>query len=58
MVDDTTFLSDNALRFQNNLLEEVYRVSVSIDEKITDEKLRYENNREAAKVSALPVKNR
>lgn len=58
MVDDTTFLSDNALRFQNNLLEEVYRVTVPIDEKITDEKLRYENNREAAKVSALPVKNR
>ena len=57
LVFDTTLLSNYALRFQKNLLEEVWRVAMTIDEKIRDEKLQYEINRAAAKVSALSSNN-
>ena len=44
---DTTLASDNLLRFRKNLLEKIF------DDKIRYEKLQYDINREAAKISAL-----
>ena len=39
--------------FQNNLLETIQKLIITIDDKIQDEKLQYGINREAAKISAL-----
>lgn len=50
---DTTLLSNNALGFWKNLLEEVQRVVMTIVEKTRDEKLQYDINRAAAKIYAL-----
>ena len=44
---DTTLASDNLLRFRKNLLEKIFH------DKIRYEKLQYDINREAAKISAL-----
>ena len=41
---DITFASDNSSRFRQNLI---------IDDKIADEKVQYDINREAAKISKL-----
>ena len=53
MVIDTTLASDNSLRFRNNLLERIQNLIMTINDKIKDEKLQYDINREAAKISAL-----
>ena len=45
LVVDATLASDNPLRFRKNLSERIYN---------RDEKLQYNINREAAKISALP----
>ena len=50
---DTTLPSDNPLGFQKNLLTEVQRVIMTIDDKSRDEKSQYDINRVAAKMSAL-----
>ena len=50
---DTTLASDNPLPFRKNLLERTEKLIVTIDNKISDEKLQYDINREAAKISAL-----
>ena len=50
LVDDTTFASDNPLRFRKLFLK--YNKNHDND-KIRDEKLRYDINREVAKISAL-----
>ena len=52
-VTDTTILSINALQFRKNLLEEVKRVIMTIDEKLRDEKLQYDINEAAADLSTL-----
>ena len=49
----TTFASDNSLRIRCNLLKKNLRLMVAIDDKIRDEKLKYDINREAAKILAL-----
>ena len=49
MVIDTTLASDNSLRFRKNLLERIQKFIMKIDDKIKDEKLQYDINREAAK---------
>ena len=51
LVEDTTFTSNNTLRFRKNLL--IYNKIMKIDDQIRDEKLQYSINREAAKISAL-----
>ena len=51
--DNTTLPLDNTLRFQKTLLEDVYRVIMTIDDKIRDAKLQYDNNKAAAKISTL-----
>ena len=53
MVIDTTLASGNYLRFRKNLLEIIQKLIMKIDDKIKDEKLQYDSNREAAKISAL-----
>ena len=53
MVTDTTLVSDNFPRFTENLLERIQNLIITVDDRIKDEKLQYEINREAAKISAL-----
>ena len=53
LVIDTTLASDNPLRFQENLLEIIWKLIIKIDDKIRDRKLQYNINREAPEVSAL-----
>ena len=50
LVNDTTLPSDNPLRFRKNLLKIKLK---TIEDKIKNEKLKYDINREAAKISAL-----
>ena len=58
LVNDMTLPSDNPLRFRKNLLEKtflkwIYNKIMMIDDQIKDEKLQYDINREATKISAL-----
>ena len=53
LVIDATLPSDISLRFRKNLLERISKLIMTIDDKIRDENLQYDNNREAAKISAL-----
>ena len=53
LVIDATVASANTLRFRDNRLERIQKLILAIDEKIRDEKLQYNINREAAKTSAL-----
>ena len=53
LVNDTTLSSDNHLRFRKNLLG-IYIIKImTIEDRIKDEKLQNDINREAAKISAL-----
>ena len=49
LVINVTLASDNPLSFRKNLK----KLIMTIDDKIKDEKLQYDINREAAKISAL-----
>ena len=51
LVIDTSLASDNSSRFRKNLLERIQLI-MTIDDKIKDEKLQYDINREGAKISA------
>ena len=53
LVIDATLLLDNPTRFRKNLLEKIWKLIITIDDKIRDEKLQYDINREASKISAL-----
>ena len=53
MVIDTTLASDNPLRFRKNLVERIEKLVMTINKKIRDEKLQYDINKEASKISAL-----
>ena len=48
LVVDPTLASDNSSRFRKNLLEKIYKLIMTTDDKINDEKLQYHINREAA----------
>ena len=52
LVNDTTLSSDDPLLFRKNLYNIKFK-KMTIDENIRDEKLQYDINREAAKISAL-----
>ena len=52
LVTDATFASNNPSRFRTNLLERLQNVIMTIDDKIIDEKLQYDINKELAKMSA------
>ena len=53
LVNDTTLPSDDPLRFRKNLLGWYIIKIMTIEDQIKDEKLQYDINREAAKISAL-----
>ena len=53
LINDTTLPSDDPLRFRKNLLGSYIIKIMAIEDQIKDEKLQYDNNREAAKISAL-----
>ena len=45
------------LSFKKNLLERIWKLIMTIDDKIRDKKLQCDINREAAKISTLSSKN-
>ena len=53
LVIDTTLPLDNPLRFRKIILKLIYNKIMTIDDQFRDEKLRYDINRENAKISAL-----
>ena len=53
LLNNTTLSSDNPLRFRKNLLKWIYNKMMTIDDQTKDEKLQYDINWEAAKISAL-----
>ena len=53
LVINTTLASDDTSRFRKSLLERIQKLITPIDDKIKDEKLQYNIDREAAKISAL-----
>ena len=46
---DTTLALNNTLSFRKNLLERIQKPAMTIDDKIRDEKLQYDINRELQK---------
>ena len=52
-VINTTLASDNPLRFRKNLSWKNIEITMTINDKIRDEKLQYDIIKEAAKISAL-----
>ena len=54
---DTIFASDNLLRFRKNLLERILKLIITIGYKIKYEKLQYDINREAGRISASSSSN-
>ena len=52
LVNDTTLTSNNPFCFRRDLIERIWKLSMTIDDKIGDEKRQYNLNREAAKISA------
>ena len=50
---DTTLASNNSLHYRKNFLEGIPKLIVIIYDMITDEKLQYNSNREASKLSAI-----
>ena len=50
--NDTNLTSDNPLGFRN-LLKRIYNKIMKIDDQVKDEKLQYNINRVAAKISTL-----
>ena len=49
---DATLASDNILRFRKNLSEIIQKLIIPNDDQIEDEKMQYDINREAVKISA------
>ena len=45
--------SDNSSNFRKNLPERIQKLTTTIDDKINDEELQYNINREATKISVL-----
>ena len=50
LVTDATIASDNDLRFRKNILERILKLLMTIDDKIRNEILQYDFDREAAKI--------
>ena len=53
LVIDTAVASDNPSRFRKSLLQRIQKLIMTLDEKIRDEELQYDINRETGKRSAL-----
>ena len=56
LVIHATLASDIPPRFRKNLLERIWKLIMTTDYKIRDEKVKYDMNREAAKILALPLR--
>lgn len=52
---DTTFASDNLLRFKCNIVERIQKVMMTTDNKSRDKKLKYGIKREVARTPAKPT---
>ena len=50
---DIAAASDDYLHFRKNHLERIQKLFIAMDDKIRDEKLRFDINREVAKISVL-----
>ena len=50
---DASLTSDNLLRLRNNVLERSLKLIITINYNIRDEKLQYDINKEAPKISEL-----
>ena len=53
LVVEATIASDNPSRFRQNLLERIQKLIMTNDDKIRVEKLEYDINKEAVKISAI-----
>ena len=53
LVIDTTFASDSPLGSKKNLLKRISKIIMASDYKIRDEKIQYDINNQAPKISAL-----
>ena len=53
LVIDAAFAPDNPFCFRKNLLTRIFKLIITINDKIRDKKLLCNINREAAKISAL-----
>ena len=53
LVINANLASDNPSYFRKNHLEEIKKLVMPIDDEVSDEKLQYDINREAAKISAF-----
>ena len=53
LVNDATLPSNNLLRFRQNILEWIFNEIMTTDDQIKGEKLQYDINREAGKISVL-----
>ena len=53
LVIDTILESDHSSRFRKNLLQRLWKLIMPTDDKIKDEKLQCDINREAENISAL-----
>ena len=56
LVIDANLPSDNALHFRKILSEKLWKLIMSIDYKIRDEKIHFDINKEAAKILPLSSK--
>ena len=52
-VNDNALASDSPLCFRRNFSERIQKLYITIDSKIRDDKLQYDINRKAEKLSAL-----
>ena len=57
LIIDTTLASDNPSHFRKNVLERILKLINKIGDKTKNEKLQYDINREAAKISAFSSGN-
>ena len=57
LVNDSTLASDNHLHFRQNISERIWKLIMTIDDKIRDEKIQYDINTQNIKISTLQSKN-
>ena len=50
---DDTLAWDNPLQIRNNLLERIWKIIMTIDDRIRDGKLQYDVKRETGEISAV-----
>ena len=53
LVNDTALALDNSLCFRRHLFERIFKLIMTVKDKIRDEKLQYNINKKTAKTSAL-----